>query len=279
MLLFCLVHVYNSLSYVLVEWKQQSYLLIVDYYSRFIEIAQLNGLTASEVITRTKSIFARHETVVSDNGPQYSSEAYKTFAEDYQFKHVTSSPYFPQSNGEAERAVRTIKDLLKKSGDPYLALLAYRSTPLEVDYSPSQLLMSRTLRSSIPTTRAQRVPQIPDSVTVGAKDDTIKARQKRNFDSRHGARTLPTLKQGDSVWLPDREKCRMRLRLTLTKWSHQMVRTAEIAETSFHCPTPLGHQIPQREVGHPKSFRRLSRSNHARATVRQDHPNDSTPVG
>lgn len=166
----------------LFEWKQQSYLLIVDYYSRFIEIARLNGLTASEVITRTKSIFTRQgipETVVSDNGPQYSSEAYKTFAEDYQFKHVTSSPYFPQSNGEAERAVRTIKDLLKKSGESHLALLAYRSTPLVIPFG------SQTDRS--------------------------------------------------------REKCRMRLRLTLTKWSHQMVRTAEIAETSFHCPTPLGH--------------------------------------
>lgn len=80
-------------------------------------------------------MFARHgipETVISDNGPQYSAEAYARFAQGYHFKHVTSSPYFPQSNGEAERAVRTIKELLKKSKDPYLALLAYRTTPLEV---------------------------------------------------------------------------------------------------------------------------------------------------
>ena len=49
---------------------------------------------------------------MSDNGPQYSAEVYKTFAKGYQFTHVTSSPYHPQSNGEAERAVGTIKCLL-----------------------------------------------------------------------------------------------------------------------------------------------------------------------
>ncbi len=52
----------------------------MDYYSRYIEIARLNNLTA---VTHTKSVFARHgipETVVSDNGPQYTSELYAEFA-------------------------------------------------------------------------------------------------------------------------------------------------------------------------------------------------------
>ena len=82
----------------LFEWNQATFLLIVDYYSRFIEITRLNRLMADEVITRTKSIFARHgipETVISDNGPQYASEAYRLFARDYQFKHIPSSLYFP----------------------------------------------------------------------------------------------------------------------------------------------------------------------------------------
>lgn len=188
----------------LFEWKKDTFLVIVDYYLRYIEIARLNQPTADEVITRTKSMLARHgipETVISDNGPQYSAEAYARFAQEYHFKHVTSSPYFPQSNGEAERAVSTIKELLKKSKDPYLALLAYRTTPLEVGYSPSELLMSRTLRSAVPTTRAQRAPRVPDDDAVRAK---IKTRQKENFNSHHGARELPPLEPGDTVWLPDR---------------------------------------------------------------------------
>ena len=62
------------------------------------------------------------------------------------FSHVTSTPRFPQANGEAERAVSTVKNLLKKSVDPYLALLAYRTSPLKNGYSPSELLMCRKLR-------------------------------------------------------------------------------------------------------------------------------------
>ena len=54
----------------LFEWDKHMFVLIVDYYSRFIEIARLSG---ESVISKTKSIFARHglpETVISDNGPQ-----------------------------------------------------------------------------------------------------------------------------------------------------------------------------------------------------------------
>ena len=112
----------------LFEMKGHTYLLIVDYYSRYIEVAPLNRTTAEEVILHTKSIFARHgipEVVVSDNGPQYSSEAYANFARKFRFEHITSSPHYPQSNGEAERAVQTVKNLIKKDGDPYLALLSY----------------------------------------------------------------------------------------------------------------------------------------------------------
>jgi len=163
----------------LFEWKKDTYLLIVDYYSQYIEFARLNQPTAEEIIVHTKSIFARHgipEVVVSDNGPQYTSDAYAKLAQKYQFQHVTSSPYLPQSNGEAERAVGTVKNLLKKSNDPYLALLSYRTTPLQVGYSPSELLISRVLRSTVPTTQSQRIPKTPDRKSVRAQEQKIKAR-------------------------------------------------------------------------------------------------------
>ena len=172
----------------LFEWQQFNYLLVVDYYSRCIEIARLNRTTTAKVITHLKSIFARDgipETLVSDNGPQYSSQEFSEFAREYEFRHITSSPYHLQGNGEAERAVGSVKDLLKKSNDPY--------RPLKVGYSPSQCLMSHTLRSLVPTTWVQRKPHVPDITSVKREHRRNKARQKEDFDSHHSARSLPLL--------------------------------------------------------------------------------------
>ena len=111
----------------LFEWKKTDYLLVVDYYSRFIEVAKLTSTTAASVISHLKSIFARHgipEVLVSDNGPQYSSAAFQNFSKEYEFSHVTSSPKYPQANGEAERAVKITRQLLEKYATPYLAMLA-----------------------------------------------------------------------------------------------------------------------------------------------------------
>ena len=102
-----------------------------------------------------------------------------------------AAPYFPQRNGEAERAVGTVKNLLNKSDDPYFALLAYRATPLQNGYNPSELLMCRMLCTTVLSIRSQRVPKVPDSVALKEKDKHLKKRQKQNltvimvFESYH----------------------------------------------------------------------------------------------
>ena len=156
-----------------------------------------------------QSVFARHsipETVVSDNGPQYSSEIFSQFANEYGFRHITSSPHYPQANGEAERAVKTIKCLLGKAVDPYLALLAYCSTPTAVGYTPSELLMNRKLRTTVPISRNLRMPTVPDYSAVAEKDRREKEKQAGNFNARHAAKELPTLLPGDTVYMTDRER-------------------------------------------------------------------------
>jgi hypothetical protein len=192
----------------LFELKKEQYLLIVDYYSRYIELALLRSTTAASVINHTKSVFARHgipQIVVSDNGPQFASKQFEEFAQKYEFTHVTSSPHYPQANGEAEKAVQTIKSLLIKAEDPYLALLTYRGTPLEQGLSPAELLFGRRIRTKVPTVPSQFSTKTgrekAKEKEFRKKDELKKQRQKKDFDRAHRARPAPTLQPGQPVWV------------------------------------------------------------------------------
>ena len=85
----------------LFHFKGSTYLIVVDYFSRYPEVQKLASTSSRSVIEVLKTIFSRFgipEVVVSDNGPQYSSLEFKQFAEGYDFCHTTSSPLFVQSN-------------------------------------------------------------------------------------------------------------------------------------------------------------------------------------
>ena len=111
------------------------YLILVDYYSKFPEVIPLNSTKAGPVITAMKFIFACQgiPDVISDNGPPFDSDVFASFARNWEFEHTTNSPGFPQSSGQAEHCIQTVKTLLRKAElarkDPFLALLEYRNTP------------------------------------------------------------------------------------------------------------------------------------------------------
>ena len=151
---------------------------------------------------KLKNLFARHgipETVVSDNGTQFSSTEFQDFATSWNFSHVTSSPHFPQSNGQAESAVKIAKGFLSQD-DPTLALLSYRSTPLPtLGFSPAELLFGRRIRTSLPTLSKTLTPRFIDAPTVTDRDIAAKEKQKLFYDRRHGAQPLSTLQPGDPV--------------------------------------------------------------------------------
>ena len=189
----------------LFEFNKSNYLLIVDYFSRYPEVIQLTSTTSASVISGLKSVFSRHgipEIVRSDNGPQYSSREFMGFASSYGFQHLTSSPKFPQSNGQAERSVQTVKNLLKKSDDPYTPLLSYRTTPLSwCDLSPAELSMGRRLRTSVPQTDKMLIPQWPYLKGFRQLDLNQKQKYKEKFDLRHRAKDLPPIPDDTEVWV------------------------------------------------------------------------------
>jgi hypothetical protein len=188
----------------LFQFKGRDYLLVVDYYSKYPEIALLSSKTASDVIIHLKSIFSRHgipEELIADFMPFGSAEM-RRFAESWNFVVTNSSPHFPSSNGQAESMVKCIKNLLKKAdiagSDPYIALMQYRNTPLAVlNLSPAQLLMNRALRTKLPVTSTSLQPKV-----AGEARERLQLRQNRMKTAydRH-AKPLPMLGRGDVVRL------------------------------------------------------------------------------
>ena len=124
------------------------------------------------------------------------------FAALYGFQHVISSPHYPQSNGMAEKAVKTAKNLLEKSADPHMALLSYRTTPLPwCGRRPTELLRGRCLKTDIPQPKKTFVSDWHYLPSFRVKDKEYKAQQKVEYDRRHRARPLPPLPDDESVWV------------------------------------------------------------------------------
>ena len=157
-----------------------------------------------------KKFFSRHgipQEVRSDNGPQYSSKEFADFTSSYNFSHTTSSPYHPKGNGLAERTVQTVKRMLSKSRDPFMALLSYRSTPLSwCHLSPAELLMGRRLRSNLPQVTTQLIADwkyLPEARRADAK---FKQRQKEDYDRHHKVCPLPPIADDSPVWFDTKRK-------------------------------------------------------------------------
>ena len=181
--------------------NNSSYLLVVDYYSKFPVIKKLSSTTANAVVNQFKAIFSEHgipEKVISDNGPQYSATEFVEFSEQYGFTHVTSSPMYARSNGQAERTVKTVKDIWEKSNDPYMALLILRTTPIDHHIpAPCVLLNKRMYKNNLPFTRATLMLDQNINNMLQERQDIQKAYHDR------GAKELKPLTQGESIRMYD----------------------------------------------------------------------------
>ena len=147
-------------------------------------------------------MFAQHRvptTLVADNGLQYVSQEMNQFLATYGFNHITNSPYYVQSNRLAERTVKTVKDLLSNSPDPFVTLLSYRATPLTWCYlSPSELLMSHVIRTDVTKNTSKFHPEWLYFTEFKAKEERYRNNQKCK---RHRTKYLPELSEDTCVWV------------------------------------------------------------------------------
>ncbi|VDI75827.1 Hypothetical predicted protein [Mytilus galloprovincialis] len=192
----------------LFEIKGRPYLVVIDYFSNFTEVDYLSKTTSSQVITILKKQFARFgipKTIVSDNGPQFSSDEFRQFATKWGINHTVSSPNHPQGNGKAESAVKVIKNMIKKTlqdgRDQYEALLELRNTPTQkTGLSPTEIMFGRKIRSMIPSINTEQ--KVPNAKTTESRS-TRKQSVKKCYDKR--AKNLPPLGSGDSVYFEHKQ--------------------------------------------------------------------------
>ena len=134
------------------------YLIIVDAHSKWVDVYHTKGTTAKETIKCLQHSFAQFGlpiSIVSDNGPCFTSQEFKEFTKNSGVRHITTAVYKPSTNGLAEKMVQTFKKALRTSNsDIQLTidrfLFNYRLTPHSTTgVSPAELMFGRRIRSRL----------------------------------------------------------------------------------------------------------------------------------
>ena len=198
----------------LFELDGHYYLAYADRLTSFPELAHFpSAPSSSHLISIIREFFQRWgvaEEISLDGGPNLVSTEMTSWLQKWGVKIRQSSAYYPQSNGRAEAAVKSLKRLLKgntgrkgtiNTDEVASALLQYRNTPLRgIDQSPAELALGRPLRDTVPLPRSRyRISphwhqQLKNREKVMSERN---AETKKKYD-RH-TRNLPQLQVGDRV--------------------------------------------------------------------------------
>ena len=184
----------------IMAFKTTNYLVAVDYFTGYLMVDRLPSMTSPAVITalqRNIQKFGLFETLLTDNGPCFSSHGFKQFCSDAEINHITSSPHYHQSNGRVERAIQTIRQLMNKCKTEMeftLGLVAYHDTPLSEQVpGPAELLFGRRINSRLsPLTT-------PSTLTAEQK---IELSQRRSAHLNPPAPQL-SLTPEQPIWIQD----------------------------------------------------------------------------
>lgn len=209
------------------HFEQRLYLLVVDSYSKWVEVELMKyGTDCNRVLKKLVALFARFglpDVLVSDGGPPFNSHAFVNFLKRQGINVLTGPPYSPSSNGQAERLVRTIKDVLKIGLlDPEfshldmedqinLFLINYRNNCLSIEGKyPSQMIFSYKPKTILdllnPKTHYKKFLQeqtVHDDLTTSKNSISV----RDDIDSKGRGRLqgdLPdpfdNLTPGDELW-------------------------------------------------------------------------------
>lgn len=205
-----------------------TFLVVVDYYSRFIKVIEMKATNAEKTIEALETIFTEHtypETIRSDNGPPFASEEFKAYCNKKNIRLVHTIPYWPQMNGLVERVNRGILRSLRiakaqntdwrKEIKAYV--YAYNTTPHSVTGKPPlELLTNRPVKDLLPSLRTEPYWNRDEATK---DEDAIKKQKGKLYadDRRHSKPS--SIAVGDKVLMKtyDTDKCAPKFRNELYK--------------------------------------------------------------
>ena len=170
------------------------FLLVVDSFSKWIEIEIVNSTSAASTIRVLRRLFRTHGSphiIVSDNASGFNSVELQEFFARNSVRHINTAPYHPASNGQAEIMVRKLKDALKlmKGGDietkvNRIVFKDHITPSTATGISPAELMFGRRLRSALTALRPQDAALARDARAPDRKTRFFKVGDKvlfRNF--------------------------------------------------------------------------------------------------
>ena len=170
---------WNSLTLDNFEYKGTLYLIIYDRFSGFIVVKTPRDLSARSTIMCLLEVFYEHGVpsfIHTDRGRNFVSKAFSQFCQDLGI-HLNFSSGYHHSVNQAERAVHTVKGLMKRcfsaSVHWRIALLEYLCTPDPSGKSPSELLY-RQFRGIM--------PMLNDTSSYVSDANKLAERQKEEKD-------------------------------------------------------------------------------------------------
>lgn len=190
----------------------QHLLVIVDCYSRYLEICEMTCIDSTETIGRLREVFGRFgipSLIKADNGPQFASEEFRTFCSDYGIQLVNTIPYWPQMNGQVERQNRSILKRLRIAQDLgkdwrkelHEFLLVYHATNhTTTGEAPSKLMFGRRIKTRLP-----QVPVYFDDEAVRDFEGLQKEKGKSYSDRKRRA-AYSEIQEGDNVFVKRMKK-------------------------------------------------------------------------
>lgn len=204
-----------------------TFLVLVDYFSRYLKVVEMRGTTAEKTIEALEAIFNEQtypETIRSDNGPPFAGEVFANYCRSKNIRLVRTIPYWPQMNGLVERQNQGILRALRianatnsdwrKAVKDYVYM--YNTSPHSItDKAPMELMTGRPVKDLLPSFRTDASWNRDEDVRE--KDAVKKLQGKIYADERRHAK-ISEINVGDFVMLKNYETGKLEPKFRMEKF-------------------------------------------------------------